>query len=165
MWLFLFAEKINYVVELVIIFCSLLFLSSYSVSIKAAICEEFMWVYFRFFFHISVEYLFTFWTCFILYKEYGKVASMRLNFLASQGRRAEQFTVSLTSLCMVCTRKLFHIHCENDFIMAHESHAFRDLFLLFNPCLINFFRTTLLVFVLLTFYDIVQYTYHVSGSC
>lgn len=71
-----------------------------------------MWVYFRFFFHISVEYLFTFWTCFILYKEYGKVASMRLNFLASQGRRAEQFTVSLTSLCMLCTRKLFHIHCD-----------------------------------------------------
>lgn len=32
----------------------------------------------------------------MLYKEYGKVASMRLNFLASQGTHADQFTVSLT---------------------------------------------------------------------
>ncbi|EXC26245.1 Uncharacterized protein RSN1 [Morus notabilis] len=47
----------------------------------------------RFFVHIGLEYLFTFWTCFLLYKEYGYVASMRLNFLASPRRRAEQFTV------------------------------------------------------------------------
>ena len=47
----------------------------------------------RFFVHIGLEYLFTFWTCFMLYKEYGYIASMRLNFLASQQRRAEQFTV------------------------------------------------------------------------
>lgn len=48
---------------------------------------------FRFFFHIGLEYLFTFWTCFLLYKEYDHVASMRLRFLSSQNRRAEQFTV------------------------------------------------------------------------
>ncbi|PIN00215.1 hypothetical protein CDL12_27283 [Handroanthus impetiginosus] len=48
---------------------------------------------YKFFVHISMEYLFTFWACFLLYKEYNRVASMRLNFLASQGRRAEQFTV------------------------------------------------------------------------
>ncbi|XP_047323706.1 CSC1-like protein At1g32090 [Impatiens glandulifera] len=47
----------------------------------------------RFFVHISLEYLFTFWTCFLLYKEYGKVVSMRLNFLATQQKQAEQFTV------------------------------------------------------------------------
>ncbi|GMH22577.1 hypothetical protein Nepgr_024420 [Nepenthes gracilis] len=47
----------------------------------------------KFFVHISMQYLFTFWTCFVLYKEYDTVASMRLKFLASQGRRAEQFTV------------------------------------------------------------------------
>lgn len=41
-----------------------------------------------------MEYLITFWTCYILYKEYERVASMRLKFLASQRRRAEQFTVS-----------------------------------------------------------------------
>ncbi|WMV43314.1 hypothetical protein MTR67_036699 [Solanum verrucosum] len=47
----------------------------------------------RFFVHIAMEYLFTFWTCFMLYKEYGRVAAMRLKFLASQDRHAEQFTV------------------------------------------------------------------------
>ncbi|KAL3645767.1 hypothetical protein CASFOL_010947 [Castilleja foliolosa] len=47
----------------------------------------------KFFVHISMEYLFTFWACYMLYKEYERVASMRLNFLASQGRRPEQFTV------------------------------------------------------------------------
>lgn len=47
----------------------------------------------RFFVHISMEYLFTLWTCYMLYKEYDRVASMRLNFLASQRRRVEQFTV------------------------------------------------------------------------
>ncbi|XP_021890081.1 CSC1-like protein At1g32090 [Carica papaya] len=48
---------------------------------------------FRFFIHIALEYLFTIWTCFMLYKEYDTVASMRLHFLASQHRCAEQFTV------------------------------------------------------------------------
>ncbi|KAK4786983.1 hypothetical protein SAY86_010816 [Trapa natans] len=47
----------------------------------------------RFFFHIGLEYLFTVWTCLMLYKEYDYVASMRLKFLASQSRRPEQFTV------------------------------------------------------------------------
>lgn len=48
---------------------------------------------FRFFAHILMMYLFTFWACYMLYKEYDVVASMRLNFLASKSRRAEQFTV------------------------------------------------------------------------
>ncbi|XP_038893055.1 CSC1-like protein At1g32090 [Benincasa hispida] len=47
----------------------------------------------RFFAHIGLEYLFTLWICYMLYKEYDNVAQMRLNFLASQRRRAEQFTV------------------------------------------------------------------------
>ncbi|CAN8290407.1 unnamed protein product [Cochlearia groenlandica] len=47
----------------------------------------------KFFFHIGVEYLFTLWTCFMLYREYNNVAYMRLQYLASQRRRAEQFTV------------------------------------------------------------------------
>lgn len=50
---------------------------------------------FRFFVHIGMEYLFTFWACFLLYKEYDRVASMRLSFLASQGRHPAQFTVSI----------------------------------------------------------------------
>ncbi|KAG9154029.1 hypothetical protein Leryth_000539 [Lithospermum erythrorhizon] len=52
----------------------------------------------KFFVHISMEYLFTFWTCYMLYKEYDRVASMRLNFLASGGRRAEQFTVLVKNI-------------------------------------------------------------------
>ncbi|XP_010518924.1 PREDICTED: CSC1-like protein At1g32090 [Tarenaya hassleriana] len=47
----------------------------------------------KFFFHIGLEYILTFWTCFMLYLEYDKVASMRLQYLASQKRRPEQFTV------------------------------------------------------------------------
>ncbi|KAI9178208.1 hypothetical protein LWI28_023882 [Acer negundo] len=47
----------------------------------------------RFFAHIGLEYLFTIWICYLLYKEYDIVSSMRLHFLASQPRRAEQFTV------------------------------------------------------------------------
>ncbi|CAH9133023.1 unnamed protein product [Cuscuta epithymum] len=52
----------------------------------------------KFFVHIAMEYLFTFWTCYMLYKEYGRVASMRFNFLASQGRRVEQFTVLVRNI-------------------------------------------------------------------
>ncbi|PNX91919.1 putative membrane protein, partial [Trifolium pratense] len=47
----------------------------------------------RFFVHIGLEYMFTIWICFLLYKEYDNIALMRLHFLASQRRRAEQFTV------------------------------------------------------------------------
>ncbi|GMJ06006.1 hypothetical protein like AT1G32090 [Hibiscus trionum] len=52
----------------------------------------------RFFVHIGLEYLFTFWICFMLYKEYDIVATMRLHFLASERRRAEQFTVAVRNV-------------------------------------------------------------------
>lgn len=52
------------------------------------------WIFGRFFVHIGLEYLFTLWICFMLYKEYANVASMRLRYLASQRRRVDQFTVS-----------------------------------------------------------------------
>ncbi|KAF2308832.1 hypothetical protein GH714_021493 [Hevea brasiliensis] len=52
----------------------------------------------RFFVHIALQYLFTVWICFMLYKEYDIVASMRLRFLASQRRRAEQFTVVVSNV-------------------------------------------------------------------
>lgn len=41
-----------------------------------------------------MAYVFTFWTCYVLKKEYEIVASMRLHFLASEKRRPDQFTVS-----------------------------------------------------------------------
>lgn len=43
--------------------------------------------------HIVMAYVFTFWTCYVLYKEYKIVTDMRLHFLASQSRRPDQFTV------------------------------------------------------------------------
>ncbi|VFQ70880.1 unnamed protein product [Cuscuta campestris] len=52
----------------------------------------------KFFVHIGMQYLFTFWTCFWLYKEYGRVASMRLNFLSSRQHRPEQFTVLVRNI-------------------------------------------------------------------
>ncbi|MBA0840107.1 hypothetical protein Goarm_002709 [Gossypium armourianum] len=47
----------------------------------------------RFWTHIVMAYAFTFWTCFVLLKEYETVASMRLHFIASEKRRPDQFTV------------------------------------------------------------------------
>ncbi|KAF2303672.1 hypothetical protein GH714_021122 [Hevea brasiliensis] len=47
----------------------------------------------RFWTHIVMAYVFTFWTCYVLMKEYEKVATMRLQFLASERRRPDQFTV------------------------------------------------------------------------
>lgn len=40
-----------------------------------------------------MAYAFTFWTCYVLLKEYEKVATMRLGFLAAEKRRPDQFTV------------------------------------------------------------------------
>ncbi|XVF26087.1 hypothetical protein REPUB_Repub13aG0269800 [Reevesia pubescens] len=47
----------------------------------------------RFWTHIVMAYAFTFWTMYVLLKEYEKVATMRLQFLASEKRRPDQFTV------------------------------------------------------------------------
>ncbi|GJN20234.1 hypothetical protein PR202_gb07586 [Eleusine coracana subsp. coracana] len=52
----------------------------------------------RFFIHLLMAYVFTFWTCFMLYKEYSNVAFMRLHFFASQKRCAEQFTVIVRNI-------------------------------------------------------------------
>ncbi|KAI6701818.1 hypothetical protein NL676_010954 [Syzygium grande] len=60
----------------------------------------------RFFIHIGLEYLFTIWTCLMLYKEYDNVASMRLRFLASQGRHVDQFTVVVRNVPRVPRRSI-----------------------------------------------------------
>ncbi|KAL7188034.1 hypothetical protein ACSBR1_037971 [Camellia fascicularis] len=75
----------------------------------------------RFFAHLSMEYLFTFWTCFLLYKEYGRVSSMRLNFLASQHRRAEQFTVLVRNVPHVSGRSISD-SVDNFFKTNHPDH-------------------------------------------
>ncbi|KAK8933981.1 hypothetical protein KSP39_PZI015794 [Platanthera zijinensis] len=52
----------------------------------------------RFWTHLVMAYAFTFWTCYVLLKEYEKVASMRLHFLASARRRPDQFTVLVSNV-------------------------------------------------------------------
>ncbi|CAN6486511.1 unnamed protein product [Victoria cruziana] len=47
----------------------------------------------KFWFHVGAAYIFTLWTCALLYQEYSSIASMRLQFLTSQRRRVDQFTV------------------------------------------------------------------------
>ncbi|XP_062023313.1 CSC1-like protein At4g02900 [Rosa rugosa] len=43
--------------------------------------------------HLILSYVFSIWTCFVLYHEYKTVATKRLQFLASQKRRPDQFSV------------------------------------------------------------------------
>ncbi|GLU18150.1 hypothetical protein SLE2022_344650 [Rubroshorea leprosula] len=52
----------------------------------------------RFWTHVILAYAFTFWTCYVLLKEYEKVASMRLQFIASGNRRPDQFTVLVSNV-------------------------------------------------------------------
>lgn len=56
---------------------------------------------YRFWTHVVMAYVFTFWTCYALLKEYGAVATMRLHFLASEKRRPDQFTVRSNILLTV----------------------------------------------------------------
>ncbi|KAK9282479.1 hypothetical protein L1049_005397 [Liquidambar formosana] len=46
----------------------------------------------RFWAHIVMSYVVSFWTCYVLYNEYKIIATMRLHFLASENRRPDQFT-------------------------------------------------------------------------
>ncbi|KAH9753188.1 CSC1-like protein [Citrus sinensis] len=75
----------------------------------------------RFFVHIGLEYLFTIWICFMLYKEYDIVASMRLRFLASQARRAEQFTVVVRNVPHVSGQSLSET-IDHFFQTNHPDH-------------------------------------------
>lgn len=53
---------------------------------------------FRFIAHIAMAYVFTFWTCYSLYKEYEIITNKRLQFLAAENRRPDQFTVSFYTI-------------------------------------------------------------------
>ncbi|KAK4486325.1 hypothetical protein RD792_008996 [Penstemon davidsonii] len=76
---------------------------------------------YKFFVHIAMEYLFTFWVCYMLYKEYERVASMRLNFLASKDRRPEQFTVLVRGVPHVSGRSVSD-SVETFFRRNHPDH-------------------------------------------
>jgi hypothetical protein len=89
-WLFLYTHTMSRIFSMSVTF-SVLFLH---VAATQSYLTIVIAIHFRFFIHLLMAYVFTFWACFMLYKEYSNVAFMRLHFLASQKRCADHFTVS-----------------------------------------------------------------------
>lgn len=59
-----------------------------------------------------MAYVITFWTCFVLKREYKNIGSMRLQFLASDQRRPDQFTVKHKfSITWSILLYIFNIKC------------------------------------------------------
>ncbi|KAL9236962.1 hypothetical protein vseg_011566 [Gypsophila vaccaria] len=75
----------------------------------------------RFWAHIAMQYAFTFWTCFVLYKEYARVTSMRLQFLASEKRRPDQFTVLVRNVPPDPDESVGEL-VEHFFLVNHPDH-------------------------------------------
>lgn len=75
----------------------------------------------RFWTHIVLAYAFTFWTCYVLYKEYERVASMRLQFIASEKRRPDQFTVLVRNVPPDSDESVSEC-VEHFFLVNHPDH-------------------------------------------
>uniref|UniRef100_A0A5B6Z607 Putative calcium permeable stress-gated cation channel 1 n=1 Tax=Davidia involucrata TaxID=16924 RepID=A0A5B6Z607_DAVIN len=75
----------------------------------------------RFWAHILMAYVFTFWTCYVLLKEYAIVASMRLQFLASERRRPDQFTVLVRNVPPDPDESVSEL-VEHFFLVNHPDH-------------------------------------------
>lgn len=75
----------------------------------------------RFWAHLVMEYAFTFWACLVLYKEYAKVASMRLQFIASERRRPDQFTVLVRNVPPDADESVSEL-VEHFFLVNHPDH-------------------------------------------
>lgn len=75
----------------------------------------------RFWSHILMAYAFTFWTCYVLMKEYEKVALMRLQFLASEKRRPDQFTVLVRNVPSDPDESTSEL-VEHFFLVNHPDH-------------------------------------------
>ncbi|XP_042475232.1 CSC1-like protein At4g02900 isoform X2 [Macadamia integrifolia] len=75
----------------------------------------------RFWAHMVMLYVFTFWTCYTLYKEYQIVAFMRLRFLASENRRPDQFTVLVRNVPPDPDESVSE-HVEHFFCVNHPDH-------------------------------------------
>ncbi|KAI4343218.1 hypothetical protein MLD38_027747 [Melastoma candidum] len=75
----------------------------------------------RFWAHILVAYAFTFWTCYVLLKEYEKVASMRYQFLASERRRPDQFSVLVRNVPPDPDESVSEL-VEHFFLVNHPDH-------------------------------------------
>ncbi|XP_019434074.1 PREDICTED: calcium permeable stress-gated cation channel 1-like [Lupinus angustifolius] len=75
----------------------------------------------RFWTHLVMAYVFTFWTCYILKREYQLVATMRLHFLASQRRRSDQFTVIVRNVPPDADESVSEL-VEHFFLVNHPDH-------------------------------------------
>ncbi|GFP85077.1 calcium permeable stress-gated cation channel 1 [Phtheirospermum japonicum] len=75
----------------------------------------------RFWTHIVMAYVFTFWTCYTLMKEYEAVAAMRLHFLASERRRPDQFTVLVKNVPPDADESVSEC-VEHFFLVNHPDH-------------------------------------------
>ncbi|XP_022970940.1 CSC1-like protein At3g21620 [Cucurbita maxima] len=75
----------------------------------------------RFWTHLVMAYVFTFWTCYVLRKEYENVALMRLHFLASENRRPDQFTVIVRNVPPDPDESISEL-VEHFFLVNHPEH-------------------------------------------
>ncbi|XP_050208177.1 CSC1-like protein At3g21620 [Mercurialis annua] len=75
----------------------------------------------RFWTHLVMAYAFSFWTCFVLKKEYEIVASMRLHFLATDHRRPDQFTVLVRNVPPDPDESVGEL-VEHFFMVNHPDH-------------------------------------------
>ncbi|CAL4975973.1 unnamed protein product [Urochloa decumbens] len=75
----------------------------------------------RFIAHLSMAYVFTFWTCYVLLREYEIVAQMRLRFLASEKRRPDQFTVLVRNVPPDPDESIGEL-VEHFFLVNHPDH-------------------------------------------
>ncbi|KAK0588844.1 hypothetical protein LWI29_006184 [Acer saccharum] len=75
----------------------------------------------RFWTHLVMAYAFTFWTCYVLKREYEIVAAMRLHFLASEHRRPDQFTVLVRNVPPDPDESIGEL-VEHFFLVNHPDH-------------------------------------------
>ncbi|CAN8246303.1 unnamed protein product [Cochlearia groenlandica] len=75
----------------------------------------------RFWAHILMAYAFTIWTLYMLMKEYETVTNMRLQFLASEARRPDQFTVLVRNVPPDPDESVSEL-VEHFFLVNHPDH-------------------------------------------
>ncbi|KAJ8748346.1 hypothetical protein K2173_002983 [Erythroxylum novogranatense] len=75
----------------------------------------------RFWAHVGMSFVFTFWTFYVVYKEYKTIATMRLRFLASESRRPDQFTVLVRNVPPDPDESVSE-HVEHFFFVNHPNH-------------------------------------------
>ncbi|KAG4132775.1 hypothetical protein ERO13_D08G054800v2 [Gossypium hirsutum] len=71
--------------------------------------------------HIVMSYVFSFWTFYVLYSEYKVLATMRADYLASETRRPDQFTVLVRNIPPDPDESVSE-HVQHFFCVNHPDH-------------------------------------------